>query len=113
LCWPAAPTPSPATEAWLADKYVRERITAGSALKFCLVAEGKADLYPRFNLTREWDTAAGQAIVEGAGGSMRVISPEHPQGGPRQPVNKPDLLNGSFIVSARPMEDPKSAGTSL
>lgn len=49
-----------------------ELISAGSSLKFCLVAEGKADEYPRFGPTMEWDTAAGQSIVEGIG--RRVIS---------------------------------------
>ena len=42
----------------------------GSSLKFCLVAEGKADLYPRLGLTSEWDTAASQAVVEAAGGQV-------------------------------------------
>ncbi|MBU1228705.1 MAG: 3'(2'),5'-bisphosphate nucleotidase CysQ [Proteobacteria bacterium] len=93
--------PSPDTEAWLADKNVRERITAGSALKFCLVAEGRADLYPRFNLTREWDTAAGQAVLEGAGGSVLVLADGLPRG--RMPVNKPALENPPFLASAAPL----------
>lgn len=93
--------PSPELDAFLAGKSVRERIIAGSALKFCLVAEGKADLYPRFNMTREWDTAAGQAVVEGAGGS--VVRFVNGKPGPRLPVNKPDLLNGPFLASARPL----------
>ncbi len=45
-------------------------VSAGSSLKFCLVAEGKADYYPRYAPTMEWDTGAGQAIVEAAGGSV-------------------------------------------
>lgn len=90
--------PSPELETYLADKTVAERITAGSALKFCLVAEGRADLYPRFNPTREWDTAAGQAVVEGAGGSVVRFPGGVP--GPRLPVNKEDLLNGPFLASA-------------
>jgi len=94
--------PSPETEAWLADKNMAERITAGSALKFCLVAEGKADLYPRLGTgMREWDSAAGQAVLEGAGGS--VLTLENGQPGPRMPVNKPDLLNGPFLASAKPL----------
>lgn len=48
-----------------------ERVSVGSSLKFCLIAEGRADLYPRFAPTSQWDTAAAQAVVEGAGG--RVI----------------------------------------
>jgi len=96
--------PSPELEAYLAGMNVAERITAGSALKFCLLAEGKADLYPRFNLTREWDTAAGQAVLEGAGGSVVRLIEGKP--GERLPVNKPDLLNGPFLASARPYPRP-------
>ncbi len=48
-----------------------ERKIAGSSLKFCLIAAGEADLYPRFAPTNEWDTAAGQAVLEAAGGSVR------------------------------------------
>jgi 3'(2'), 5'-bisphosphate nucleotidase len=92
--------PDPTLEGYLAERNVRERITAGSALKFCLVAEGKADLYPRFNPTREWDTAAGQAVVEGAGGSVVRFADAVP--GQRLPVNKPDLFNGPFLASAVP-----------
>lgn len=93
--------PSPETEAFLADKRVAERITAGSALKFCLVAEGKADLYPRLSVgMREWDTAAGQAVLEGAGGS--VVSLANGKPGTRLAVNKPDLLSGTFLASATP-----------
>ena len=64
---------TPRLEAWLAGYAVAERIVAGSALKFCLVAEGSADLYPRFGPTMEWDTAAGQALVEAAGGSVATL----------------------------------------
>lgn len=93
--------PSPELETYLTGQNVRQRITAGSALKFCLVAEGAADLYPRFNPTREWDTAAGQAVLEGAGGSVLRLAGGLP--GPRLPVNKPDLFNGPFLASAQPL----------
>ena len=56
------------TEAFLARLPVAERIACGSALKFCLVAEGAADVYPRLAPTSEWDVAAGHAIVAAAGG---------------------------------------------
>lgn len=59
--------------AFLAERAVSERVMLGSALKFCLIAEGKADLYPRFGTTMEWDTAAGQALVEAAGGAVQVL----------------------------------------
>ena len=71
-------------------------ITAGSSLKFCLVAEGAADLYPRLGTTMEWDTAAGQLIVEEAGG--RVV--EAASNSPLR-YNKADLRNPHFIVSGR------------
>lgn len=63
-----------ATEAFLAGLSVAGLRSVGSSLKFCLVAEGEADVYPRFGPTMEWDTAAGQAVLEAAGG--RVITPE-------------------------------------
>lgn len=94
--------PSPPTEQWLARVAVRERVSAGSALKFCLVAEGAADLYPRLGYTREWDTAAGQAVLEGAGGSVLVLD-QSGQPTRRMPVNKPDLVNPHFLASARPL----------
>lgn len=71
-----------------------EVISKGSSLKFCLVAEGKADVYPRFAPTMEWDTAAGQAICEAAG--LKVISKET---GDSLLYNKENLLNPSFLVS--------------
>lgn len=58
----------PATEAFLAKLPVNERRSAGSSLKFCVVAEGHADVYPRFGQTMEWDTAAGDAVLRAAGG---------------------------------------------
>jgi len=63
-----------------------------SSLKFCLLAEGRFDVYPRTGPTREWDTAAGQAVLEAAGG--RVIDPE----GQPLTYGKPDLLNGPFVA---------------
>ena len=70
-----------------------EFISAGSSLKFCLVAEGTADVYPRTGPTCEWDTAAGQAIAEHAGA---VVEDFH-SGRPLR-YNKEDLLNPWFIV---------------
>lgn len=59
-----------ATEAFLKTVPVASLVSAGSSLKFCLVATGEADLYPRFGRTMEWDTAAGQAVLLAAGGSV-------------------------------------------
>lgn len=72
----------------------------GSSLKLCMVAEGKADLYPRFAPTSEWDTAAGQAVVEYSGG--KVILPDT---GETMRYNKADLLNPWFLVMRKGMED--------
>lgn len=58
------------TEAFLARLGKAVIVAAGSSLKFCLVAAGEADLYPRFGRTMEWDTAAGQAVLEAAGGTV-------------------------------------------
>ena len=59
---------TPETEAYLTRLVVAERRAAGSSLKFCLLAEGQADIYPRFSPTMEWDTAAGDAVLRAAGG---------------------------------------------
>ncbi|MDN3517343.1 3'(2'),5'-bisphosphate nucleotidase CysQ [Aquisalimonas lutea] len=75
---------------------VADEVPVGSSLKFCAVAEGRATLYPRFGPTMEWDTGAGHAIVEAAGGRVRLAEDE------TRPLqyNKPDLHNPFFIVSA-------------
>lgn len=79
----------------LKKKYNKEIevVSKGSSLKFCLIAEGKADVYPRFAPTMEWDTAAGQAICEAVG--LKVIDMETVE-----PMfyNREDLLNGYFLV---------------
>lgn len=67
----------------------------GSSLKFCLLAEGSATIYPRFGTTMEWDTAAGTAILEIAGGKVL----QHPSNTPLT-YNKPDLLNPWFVATA-------------
>lgn len=61
------------TEEYLAQFPVREFVSAGSSLKFCLVAAGEADIYPRLGRTMEWDTAAGHAVLAAAGGSVVTI----------------------------------------
>jgi len=77
----------------LAKYGVTESISRGSSLKFCMVAEGKADIYYRHGPTMEWDTAAGQVVVECAGGKVL-------QGTGPEPFayNKEILRNGSFLV---------------
>jgi len=61
------------TEEYLAAYPVKDFITAGSSLKFCLVAAGEADIYPRHGTTMEWDTAAGHAVLAAAGGSVTEL----------------------------------------
>jgi len=61
---------SPETEAYLEDFTVKDFVAAGSSLKFCLLAAGEADLYPRHGRTMEWDTGAGHAVLRGAGGAV-------------------------------------------
>lgn len=61
------------TEEYLAQFPVKEFVSAGSSLKFCLVAAGEADIYPRLGRTMEWDTAAGHAVLSAAGGSVLTI----------------------------------------
>lgn len=85
-------------DAFLAEYTVEDMIAIGSSLKFCLVAEGKADLYPRFGPTSEWDIAAGHAILRAAGGSVRTFD------GGDMPYKKVDsnYLNGTFLASGMP-----------
>lgn len=70
-------------------------VSKGSSLKICLVAEGKADIYPRFAPTMEWDTAAGHAIVRAAGGEIYQLDEKTPL-----QYNKENLLNPWFIAKA-------------
>jgi len=70
-----------------------ERISRGSAIKFCLIAEGKADLYPRFGETFFWDTAAGQCIVEEAGGQVIDV-----KGNTLRYNGAPPYLNSFFLA---------------
>ena len=75
---------------------VVQLVQAGSSLKFCRVAEGAAALYPRLAPTCEWDTAAAQAVLEGAGGGVHDLS-----GRPLR-YGKPEVLNPSFVAGAAP-----------
>ncbi|MNX31081.1 3'(2'),5'-bisphosphate nucleotidase CysQ [compost metagenome] len=71
-----------------------ELVSMGSSLKFCIIAEGGAELYPRLAPTCEWDTAAAQAVLEGAGGSVTQLD------GSALAYNKPDILNPWFVARA-------------
>ncbi len=85
----------PRLEAFLAGRTVARVEKYGSALKVCRLAEGAADLYPRFGRTMEWDTCAPQAILEAAGGSVRTVD------GRRLGYGKPGWENPDFICAGR------------
>ena len=80
-------------DAFLEELGEVEMLPMGSSLKFCIVAEGKADIYPRLGLTSEWDTAAAQAVVEQAGGAVLELD-----GSPLAYNAKADILNPHFLV---------------
>ncbi len=80
------------TDAFLANYDIGETISSGSSIKFCLVAAGRADLYPRTGRTMEWDTAAGHAVVLFAGGSVTTMD------GNDLLYGKPGLDNPHFVV---------------
>jgi len=85
---------------FLKDYTVKDRVTAGSSLKFCLVASGRADLYPRFGRTMEWDTAAGHAVLLAAGGSVETVAGGDVTTTPGQPLayGKLGFENPFFIA---------------
>ena len=85
--------PHPATEAYLAACGSEERVSVGSSLKFVLVAEGTADLYPRPSPTMEWDTAAGHAVLAAAGGRVFDLD------GKPLTYGKPRFFNPGFVAS--------------
>ncbi len=84
-----------ALDAFLTGRVVSSHVTAGSSLKFCLVAGGQADLYPRFGRTMEWDTAAGHAILRAAGGCVTDLN------GAELRYGKPDFANPHFVAMGR------------
>jgi 3'(2'), 5'-bisphosphate nucleotidase len=85
-----------ATDAFLAGYDIAETISSGSSIKFCLVACGRADLYPRTGRTMEWDTAAGHAVVRFAGGTVTDMH------GKPLTYGKPGFENPEFVVRGAP-----------
>ncbi len=81
------------TDRFLSRYTVKERVSCGSSLKFCTVAAGQADLYPRFGPTCEWDTAAGHAVLLAAGGRVCVEDGTSALG-----YGKPGFKNPSFVA---------------
>jgi 3'(2'), 5'-bisphosphate nucleotidase len=86
---------SPETDAFLANYPITDFRSIGSSLKFCVVAAGQADIYPRIGTTMEWDTAAGQAVLTAAGGRVSTLEGEPFRYG------KPGFKNGNFIARGR------------
>jgi 3'(2'), 5'-bisphosphate nucleotidase len=83
---------------FLSGKRVAKLINFGSSVKFCRLAEGIADLYPRFGRTMEWDTCAPQAVLEAAGGTVRTFD------GGELGYGKPGWENPHFVCTGRPVE---------
>ena len=86
---------TPETDAFLTNYSIAEFRSIGSSLKFCLVAAGQADIYPRIGTTMEWDTAAGHAVLVAAGGSVTGLAGEPFRYG------KPGFKNGNFVAWGR------------
>jgi 3'(2'), 5'-bisphosphate nucleotidase len=86
---------TPETDQFLANYSVAEFRSIGSSLKFCLVAAGEADIYPRLGPTMEWDTAAGHAVLSAAGGRVTTLEGEPFRYG------KPGFRNGNFVAWGR------------
>jgi len=93
-------------EAFLAKLPVEERQKAGSSLKFCMVAEGQADVYPRFGQTMEWDTAAGDAVLRRAGGIVLDVARRPLQYGKAEA----QFANGPFVAWGDPRAAVSLAG---
>jgi len=88
-----------ATDDYIGKYAIADSKSAGSSLKFCLVATGEADLYPRLGRTMEWDTAAGHAVLRGAGGEVVRFDDHRPL-----VYGKPDFENPFFIAHAPGVE---------
>lgn len=89
------------TDAFIRGVHAAEIVSVGSSLKFCLLAAGEADLYPRFGRTMEWDTAAGDAVLRAAGGSTTTLDGAPLLYGKRNQAHDADFANPSFISRGR------------
>jgi len=89
------------TERYIRNLGVAEIVSIGSSLKFCMIASGEADVYPRFSRTMEWDTAAGDAVLRAAGGMTRTMDGKPLTYGKRNQPGEADYANPSFIAEAR------------
>jgi 3'(2'), 5'-bisphosphate nucleotidase len=87
------------TEAFIAKFPVAEFVAAGSSLKFCRLAEGAADLYPRMGRTMEWDIAAGDAVLRAAGGAVLTLDGAPLAYGKRNQTHDSDFANPHFVAT--------------
>ncbi|MBA3447380.1 MAG: 3'(2'),5'-bisphosphate nucleotidase CysQ [Pseudaminobacter sp.] len=92
---------TPETDAYIRKLEAAEIVSVGSSLKFCLIAGGEADVYPRFSRTMEWDTAAGDAVLRAAGGMTRMVDGQPLTYGKRDQPGDEDFANPSFIATGR------------
>ena len=86
------------TQAYLEAFTIADFVAAGSSLKFCLIAEGLADIYPRMGRTMEWDTAAGDAVLRAAGGRVETLDGQPLRYGKRFQDNDGDYANPHFVA---------------
>ncbi|NDW04912.1 3'(2'),5'-bisphosphate nucleotidase CysQ [Jiella pacifica] len=91
------------TEEWLKRHEVERFVSRGSSLKFCLLAEGEADVYPRLGRTMEWDTAAGDAVLRAAGGIVTTLDGAPLVYGKRRQAEDVDFANPHFVAFADPL----------
>ncbi|MGF1463401.1 MAG: 3'(2'),5'-bisphosphate nucleotidase CysQ [Maricaulaceae bacterium] len=89
---------TPETDAFLERYKLSELVSAGSSLKFCLLAAGEADLYPRLGRTMEWDTAAGDAVLRAAGGRTVTLDGARLSYGKRNQAEDADFANPWFVA---------------
>lgn len=89
------------THAFVAEHAMKDCRSVGSSLKFCVLAEGGADVYPRFTRTMEWDTAAGDAVLRAAGGMTLGLDGKPLVYGKRNQADDSDFANPSFIAWGR------------
>lgn len=102
---------TPETNEWIAGLGPHEVVSVGSSLKFCLLAEGLADVYPRFGRTMEWDTAAGDAVLRAAGGT--TVTVQHSRFVYGKPAGEDvAFANPHFIAYARSKDAVKLSGFS-
>ena len=89
---------TPETDSFIRNIEAAEIVSVGSSLKFCLLAAGEADIYPRFGRTMEWDTAAGDAVLRAAGGTTSTLDGRPLAYGKRNQAGDADFANPFFIA---------------